>query len=223
MSTEEACCSLCGLAMSQQTWCDTCHQTICPACFSWHPCLAKNQDFFDSAPTSPRGSDGTEEDSPSERTAVENASGLYEFACYQAFFRLVQIKENVYIHVEPFEVLSYVALTDHCGRHAFGHTLQDFQFLCESSAWDLPEGIVVFNANIGKSLVFQSGVVPSTLTLWSAIHYLRARQSIGLIMHRDGGWLNYLLMEVHRYLGQTSKLAHVKEILTQCIAGNIGL
>ena len=140
-----------------------------------------------------------------------------------SFFRLVQIKENVYIHVEPFEVLSYVALTDHCGRHAFGHSLQDFQFLCESSWWDLPEGIVVFNANIGKALVFQSGVVPSTLTLWSAIHYLRARQSIGLIMHRDGGWLNYLLMEVHRYLGQTSKLAHVKEILTQCIAGNTGL
>jgi len=137
-----------------------------------------------------------EEDSPSE--GVENAD---EFASYQAVSRFVQIKENVYMHLEPFEVMSYVTLTDHCGSHAFGHTLQDFQILCESTAWDLPEGLVVFNASIGKSLVFQSGVVASTIALWSAIHYLRARQSIGLIMHREGEWLTFSLVEVHRYLG----------------------
>ena len=105
-----------------------------------------------------------EEDSPSEGTVVDYAD---EFASYQAVSRFVQIKENVYMHLEPFEVMSYVTLTDHCGSHAFGHTLQDFQILCESSAWDLPEGLVVFNASIGKSLVFQSGVVASTLALWS--------------------------------------------------------
>ncbi len=210
MSIEAVACSLCGLAMNEEakTWCDTCHQTICPACFSWHPCLAKNSDFSDSAPTTPRGSVGTlleedsptflEEDSPSEGTIVENTD---EFASYQAVPRFVQIKENVYMHLEPFEVMSYVTLTDHCGSHAFGHTLQDFQILCESTAWDLPEGLVVFNASIGKSLVFQSGVVASTIALWSAIHYLRARQSIGLIMHREGEWLIFSLVEVHRYLG----------------------
>ena len=204
MSIEAVACSLCGLAMNEEakTWCDTCHQIICPACFSWHPCLAKNTDFSDSAPTSPRGSECTEdkptEDSPSEGATVEDAD---EFASYQAVSRFVQIKENVYMHLEPLEVMSYVTLTDHCGWHAFGHTLQDFQILCETSAWDLPEGLVVFNASIGKSLVFQSGVVASTIALWSAIHYLRARQSIGLIMHREGEWFIFSLVEVHRYLG----------------------
>ena len=151
------------------------------------------------------------------------------------------------MHLEPFEVMSYVTVTDHCGSHAFGHTLQDFQLICESTAWDLPEGLVVFNASIGKSLVFQSGVVASTIALWSAIHYLRARQSIGLIMHREGEWLTFSLVEVHRYLGhrkfhgthvgadgavpwggmemvkflsgQTRQLPRAKHILTECLAG----
>ena len=56
-----------------------------------------------------------EEDSPSEGAIVEDAD---EFANYQTVPRFVQIKENVYMHLEPFEVMSYVTLTDHCGSHA---------------------------------------------------------------------------------------------------------
>ena len=200
-------CLLCGVAMDldTKTPCETCHQTLCQTCLSWHPCLASKHDFSDSPSTSPRESATTEE-------ATEEATSLRERACHESpafvYAGIAQIKEDVYIHCESFDELSYVTLsTDFCGYyHCFGQVTADFQLLCELSAWDLPEGLCVVNANLGKSLIFQSGVIPSSLAIWSAIHYLRARQSIGLIMHYGtDGWFYYSLVEVHRYVGHDRK------------------
>ena len=212
---------LCGFAVDAEAKipCEICHQPLCQTCFSWHPCLTLPGDFLDSPSTSPRESATTDETAEEFTTASisechETDSGVYA--------GIAQLREDVYIHCESFTELSYVALsTDFCGVHCFGQNTADFQILCELCAWDLPEGIVVFNANVGKTLVFQPGRIASCLTVWSAIHYLRARQGIGLIMHRDGEWFTYSLMEVHRYLGQTRKLAHAKQVLWQCLAGYI--
>ena len=184
---------------------------ICPACF-----FSCKQAFGDSVPNTPR--EHTEELCKEERD--ENLSGFIGIDEACVFNGFVEIWDEVFVHCEPFDELSFVALTtDYCGWHAFGTTTADFQVLCEMSAWDLPEGIVVFNSDVGKSLVFQSGLPHSSLGLWSAIYYLRKRQAVGIIMHYapEGGYFFFTLVEVHQYIGQSVKTPHTRAVLTDCI------
>ena len=209
---------LCGFAVDAEAKipCETCHQPLCQTCFSWHPCLTLPGDFLDSPSTSPRESATTDE--TTEEFTTANISECHETDA-GVYVGIAQLKKDVYVHCESFIELSYVTLsTDFCGLHCFGQTLADFQILCELCAWDLPEGIVVFNANNCRSLIFQSGMIASCSTVWSAIHNLRARQSIGLIMRQsEDGWFYYTLVEVLFSPGQTRKLAGMKQILTQCL------
>ena len=212
-------CLLCGtyLCVTQDS-----DLYICPACFS------SKQAFGDSVPNTPREHTVelvTEENAAhlgEDLTEAEKLSGFINIGLGEAcvFNGFVEIWDEVFVHCEPFDELSFVALTtDYCLWHAFGTTTADFQVLCEMSAWDLPEGLVVFNSDLGKSLVFQSGLPHSSLGLWSAIYYLRKRQAVGIIMHYapEGGYFFFTLVEVHQYIGQTVKMPHTRAVLTDCI------
>ena len=186
------------MSVETRTWCDTCLQYVCPRCFSLHPCLASKLDFSDSATNSPRGDEHEAVDEPKDR---HHGGGARERTINTRF---IEIGQNVYVSCEAFEDLSFVHVcTDGIRWHSFGATIADFQVLCENCPWDIPEGLVVLHSDIGKALVFQSGRLASAIAPWSAIHYMRARRSMGIIMRRAtiGDWSYFYLVEVHRYRG----------------------
>ena len=205
MSSDDHPCLICFLAMSDDTatWCDTCLQYICATCFALHPCLASKFDFSDSVPNSAANSPRESVEGAQctvDKPACSNGAMEHLTSAGDAF---TEFDTQVYVRCENFDVLSLVRIcTDSGVWHAFGQTLADFQTLCECASWDLPEGLLVLNSDIGKALVFQSGRVASQIGVWNSIHYMRSRGSIGIIMRRaEGGWNSFYLVEVHRYRG----------------------
>ena len=94
-----------------------------------------------------------------------------------SFYAQVKVTNNMWASCSAFRELDE-AMVD--GRK-FGK-VKHFRRLTDELFWDVPAGLIVVNVGREKSILFKSGQEPASISVCSALTYLRRWAGMGLIM-----------------------------------------
>ena len=86
--------------------------------------------------------------------------------------------------------LGECVVEDEIGARPFGTSVDDFKRLCRNAAWDYPNGLVLFNLDRARSLIFPADTFfePQAANLEHALDYLqRVPGTFGMTVKAKGG------------------------------------
>jgi len=150
-------------------------------------------------------------------TIQEEVGAFDRLSCAWGVGGAVQLKHNTCVRVAI--IPGQNSFDDGVTRRCFGSCVDDFRRLADQLAWDMPNGLIILHLDRKKALIFKPGrevnaTVIDTALSWAKKHY----DALGIaIRTQAGGRIQFGILEVTWYLGQSSRLSFLRHRFLEAI------